>query len=343
MYFWCVRRLFGDSLCYNQQEEYVRINELFFQKNMKIIQKLSLMIVMNVLMMMSLGVVAYSGMKNTNDAFDESVELPIPNILKLSGMTEAFILSMDEACSYRLSGSEDSKNAYFEHKIAFKTLTDELKRDIDYGAPNIPSEDKQLIDEISLKTEALFLLVEVDLREYPQSDTEGMQEINRLRAQENEVIALLKQYRDMEEEEIRISHQKAEKTTARTNMLLLSVVGIFVIASLVINGLLVRSIIKPLVAFTGVVRRFGKGDMSQRVSLSGNNELAVAADAFNVLADSIQRSQTDLEAQVQKRTTEMKKQLDELERMNTLMIDRELRMIELKKQNTELKNSLGMQ
>lgn len=310
---------------------------------MKIIQKLSLMIVMNVLMMMSLGVVAYSGMKNTNDAFDESVELPIPSILKLSGMTEAFILSMDEARSYRLYGSEDSKNAYSEHKNAFKTLMEELKRALAYGTPNIPLEDKQLIDAVSLKTEGIFLLAEADFAEYEHSNVVGAQDIDHLRTQENEIISLLQQYRDMEEEEIQSAHKKAEKITAHMNILLLTVVGIFAIVSLIINGLLVRSIIKPLIDFTGVVRRFGKGDMSQRVSLSGNDELAVVADAFNVLADSIQRSQTDLEAQVQKRTTEMKKQLDELERMNTLMIDRELRMIELKKQNTELKNSLGIQ
>ncbi len=310
---------------------------------MKMIQKLSLVIVMNTLMMMGLGTVAYFGMKNTTDAFSRSLVLPIPSILKLSSMTEAFILSMDEARSYHLSGSEDSKNAYFEHKIEFKTLMDELKQDLDYGTPNISSEDKRLIDEMSLKIDALFLLVEADFREYESSNGAGGQDTNHFQREKNEIITLLRQYRDMEEEEIRLAHTQAEKTTERTNILLLAVVGIFVIANLIISGFLVRSIVNPLITFAEVVTRFGKGDMNQRVSLSGNNELAVVANAFNTLADNMQQSQTDLEAQVQKRTTEMKKQLDELERMNTLMIDRELRMIELKKQNTELKNALGNQ
>ncbi len=314
---------------------------IVFLKNMKIIQKLSLMVVMSTLMMMGLGAVAYSGMKNTNDAFDESLKFPIPSILKLSGMTEAFIWSIDEARSYRLYDSEDAKNAYFEHKIEFETLMDELKRDLKYGTSNIPSEDKLLIDDISLKTEALFLVVEADFREYEPSSLSGAQDTDRFRTQESEVISLLRQYRDMEEEEIQKAHKQAEEANVRTNMLLLIVAGIFVILSLVVNGFLVRSIVKRLISLSDSVKKFEQGDMSQRVSLSGNDELVVMADAFNVLAESVERSHADLEAQVQARTTEMKKQLGELERMNTLMIDRELRMIELKKQNAELKNSLG--
>ena len=102
--------VYSEILCVTiNEEKCVRVYALSFQKNMKIIQKLNLMVVMNMLMMMSLGVVAYSGMKNTNDAFDESVELSILSFSKLSSMMEVFVLSMDEARSYHLSGLEDSR------------------------------------------------------------------------------------------------------------------------------------------------------------------------------------------------------------------------------------------
>ena len=65
------------------------------------------------------------------------------------------------------------------------------------------------------------------------------------RAQEDEVISLLGQYRDMEEEEIYEAREEIERTTGKMNMWLSVLAFIFVVVNLVVNGFLIRSITRP--------------------------------------------------------------------------------------------------
>lgn len=54
----------------------------------------------------------------------------------------------------------------------------------------------------------------------------------------------------------------------------------------------------------------------------------------------IRQHTTDLEVEVDKQTKELSNQIAELERLNKIMVDRELKMIELKKENQGLKEQL---
>lgn len=308
---------------------------------MKITHKLILSTVLSLSMIIVLGAGLRYGTQRIDDTFNDLVRFPIPSILRLSNMTEAFVLSVDEARSYRLYGSVDSKDAYFQSAEKFNVLMDELKRNLEYGTGNIPPEDVVLIDTISEKTRAVFSSIEADMEEYERKDEKRVPDMDPFRAQEDEVISLLGQYRDMEEEEIYEAREEIERTTGKMNMWLSVLAFIFVVVNLVVNGFLIRSITRPFAVLVSMATEFGNGDMSRRAQLSGKSELNVVANAFNTMADNIQRSQVDLEAQIQERTTKLKKQLDEMERMNELMIDREFKMIELKKQNQELKNALG--
>lgn len=309
---------------------------------MKIIHKLVLVIIIGLGIIVSLGWGAYYATRNINETFDELVELPIPSILRLSNMTEAFILSVDGARSYRLYGTKDAKEAYETNKHTFDVLLDELKKDLGYGTSSIPPEDVALIDALATKSQELSAAIEASFEEFERNGDEGEQAVDAFRSQEDEIIALLGQYRDLEEAEIVSAHEETKQKTNKINNLLLFLMVLFVVFYVAINGFLVRSIIKPLTKLTEVAREFGNGNMDKRLTVSAQDELGVVVAAFNSMADNIQQSNMDLENQVQARTTQMKKQLEELERMNTLMIDRELKMIELKKQNRELQNSLEM-
>jgi len=319
----------------------LKLRGALLKRDMKITHKLTLVIVIGLVAIIGLGEVAYYSVKNINESFTKLVELPIPSILKLGSMTEAFALSVDEARSYRQYGTEEAKEAYLRERDTFNALLSELKREIGYGTPNIPQEDVVLIDALFAKTETLSSLVADDFREYEQKNKVSPSTDDPFREQEGEIMALIRQYRDMEKDEIYFAHEAARHKTNQTNIFLLVLVLSFITINIGINGLLARSIIKPLALLTEMAKGFGKGDMSKRVHLPGNDELGIVADAFNEMADNIQQSHANLESQVQERTVELKKQLSDLEKMNMLMIDRELRMVELKKQNKELKDSLG--
>ena len=60
-------------------------------------------------------------------------------------------------------------------------------------------------------------------------------------------------------------------------------------------GLVRRTISRPLLAIEEAAVRFGGGELSHRVSLTGDDELGRVGSAFNAMADSLDRSTEELE------------------------------------------------
>ncbi|MEK7561687.1 MAG: cache domain-containing protein [Patescibacteria group bacterium] len=117
----------------------------------------------------------------------------------------------------------------------------------------------------------------------------------------------------------------------------LLVVLMAALAIVVILLLVGRLIITPLGGLTRVVRAIAAGDMSQRSAFKSNDEIGELAGAFNSMTDKLQDAQQNLQAQVDSRTQQLRQKVDETERLNRTMVDRELRMIELKEQIEALK------
>jgi nitrogen fixation/metabolism regulation signal transduction histidine kinase len=319
----------------------LKIKRRSLKRDMKITHKLTLVIVIGLVAIIGLGEVAYYSVKSMEERFSELVELPIASILRLGHMTEAFALSVDEARLYRQYGTEEAREAYFQKRDDFDMLLAELKRELGYGTPTIPQQDTVFIDAISVKTEILSSLIAADFHQYEQGQKTSPSADDPFREQEGEIMTLIGQYRDMEKEEIRLAHEAAKHKTAQTNTFLFVFILSFIVVNIVINGFLARSIIRPLALLTEMAKGFGGGDMGKRVHSPGNDELGIVANAFNEMADNIQQSHGNLELQIQERTSDLKKQLSDLEKMNMLMIDRELKMVELKKRNKELQSSQG--
>jgi two-component system sensor histidine kinase BaeS len=59
--------------------------------------------------------------------------------------------------------------------------------------------------------------------------------------------------------------------------------------SLLLALLLTYRLLRPVRELTGAAKRLGAGDLSQRVKINGNDELAVLGGAFNHMADSLQK------------------------------------------------------
>jgi signal transduction histidine kinase len=70
------------------------------------------------------------------------------------------------------------------------------------------------------------------------------------------------------------------------------IAGLFAaILSLFLALLLAYNLLRPVQALTQAARRLGKGDLAQRVRVSGNDELAVLGRTFNLMADSLQKAE----------------------------------------------------
>lgn len=94
-----------------------------------------------------------------------------------------------------------------------------------------------------------------------------------------------------------------------------------VILSLIIGFITSNLISKPISRMRNAATQIASGNLSQRIIIHSKDEIGELASAFNNMTDKLAASNADLAGKI-----------SELERMNTLMIGRELKMIELKKE-----------
>ncbi|MCK5413623.1 MAG: HAMP domain-containing protein [Candidatus Pacebacteria bacterium] len=122
-----------------------------------------------------------------------------------------------------------------------------------------------------------------------------------------------------------------------------------------IGYLVAYYISNPINEISKFAEKIGKGDYEGRIKINSNDEIGKTAKAFNTTLDKVKESNSVLEIKVNARTKRLKDLTDELdnkvkektdtlklkvkelEKFNNLAIDRELKMIDLKKEIKELK------
>jgi nitrate/nitrite-specific signal transduction histidine kinase len=274
---------------------------------MRITYKLYLVIAISLITIIGLGVVSYSGVKEINNRFDTLVQFPIPSILRLSNMTEAFLLAVEEAHSYQLYGMPEDKAGYYTNAREFDRLMSELKTELQYGTPVILQEDTDFIDRISAKVESVNQKITEEIAARDATGVLTHAATDPFAAEKDEVVGLLHQYRNMEKAEIENARAEVDAATGQVTSIILLTSLFLLIVILTINGLLARSITKPLRALGEAVKKLGEGDMNTRVEVYGKDEVAVLATAFNSMADSMQKLYFSLEAKIQERTAELER------------------------------------
>jgi hypothetical protein len=128
----------------------------------------------------------------------------------------------------------------------------------------------------------------------------------------------------------------------RNIMLVISILSILVIV--IIIFLIATSIVRPLVNLTHALKRVGEGDTSFALSAStSSDEIGDLSRSFVQMASDLKTSRAKLEeynktleSKVAERTEQLQSKNDELERFNKLVVDREMKMIEMKNHMSEL-------
>jgi HAMP domain-containing protein len=126
---------------------------------------------------------------------------------------------------------------------------------------------------------------------------------------------------------------------ARNNAWL--IVGVLSIGGVLIAMLAIlffqRFIVIPIRELTEVSKNIAAGNLNQVIPVRSRDEIGKLATAFNTMAASLQELYSGMEKKVSEKTALLQTKLAELEKINKLMVDREIRMIELKKEIEELK------
>ncbi|MBI5728814.1 MAG: HAMP domain-containing protein [Candidatus Magasanikbacteria bacterium] len=124
--------------------------------------------------------------------------------------------------------------------------------------------------------------------------------------------------------------------TARNIVFFLVPISLF--TGIVVLLLLYLFLIRPLVGFTEVTKIIAGGDLTKRAEVHSKDEMGELAASFNVMTARLQESHASLEGKVQERTAELNQKIGELGKMNKFMVNRELKMVELKKEIAELRS-----
>jgi methyl-accepting chemotaxis protein len=123
--------------------------------------------------------------------------------------------------------------------------------------------------------------------------------------------------------------------------LLVVMVGIFL--AIVFS----RIISRPIKKLNSFALEFSSGNLSLRSDVVSRDEIGELSKSLNTMVDSLQKSQDELkkyniklEERVEERTKELGDKNLTLERINRLMVDRELAMVKLKERIKELESSV---
>lgn len=121
---------------------------------------------------------------------------------------------------------------------------------------------------------------------------------------------------------------------------------LILIVSITVTVFFMQSIIiNPLKKILLGLEQVNKGVLSTKIDIKNKDEIGKIANVFNSMTQDLEISKKKLEEysgtleqKIIERTTELNSKLNELEKMNKLMVDRELKMIDLKKQIRELED-----
>ncbi|MES2437074.1 MAG: cache domain-containing protein [Patescibacteria group bacterium] len=119
------------------------------------------------------------------------------------------------------------------------------------------------------------------------------------------------------------------------------IVGVF---GIILWWIIDRKVFIPIKIVTKTLEKMGAGDTSAKVPFSGNDEIGTLAAVFNSMSEKINAANITLEKKVKERTEEIEKinvslrdRSAELELLNNVMLDRELKMSDLKKEIAKYK------
>jgi HAMP domain-containing protein len=124
---------------------------------------------------------------------------------------------------------------------------------------------------------------------------------------------------------------------------------ILIVSILVMTLFMRRVVIKPLRKISIGLEQVKNGKLDTKITISNQDEIGEIASIFNNMTDDLLESKKKieeynrtLEQKIEERTAELHSKVNELEKMNKFMVDRELKMIELKNTIADLKKQIAI-
>ena len=140
---------------------------------------------------------------------------------------------------------------------------------------------------------------------------------------------------------------KTIKNNVRIFFIVLLSVGVLAIIAI---AYIARIFIRPIIDMRNAMIKVGEGDFDIRFKIKTNDEIQELSEGLELMANDLKKSRSELdeynkmlERKVAAKTEELELKLEELEKFKKYTIDRELKMIELKREISGLKEKLNKQ
>ena len=118
------------------------------------------------------------------------------------------------------------------------------------------------------------------------------------------------------------------------SLLLVMIAGSVVLG--IFGYLLAMTVVSPIKKLHEAMKRIKEGSFDVESDVVSNDEIGEMSKTFNEMTEELKTSYASLEEKVAEKTKSLNDKLEEVEKMNKLMVGRELRMMELKKEISEL-------
>lgn len=138
-----------------------------------------------------------------------------------------------------------------------------------------------------------------------------------------------------------MNSEEALSPIAQLRNTLIFIVIAVAIMIILISVYLTNYLTRPIVLLTQKTREIMQGDFSQRVPVTSSDEIGTLAATFNEMTARLQDLYQGLEQKVREKTAELAQKMTETERINKMMLGRELKMIELKEEIKKLQEQLN--
>ena len=128
----------------------------------------------------------------------------------------------------------------------------------------------------------------------------------------------------------KIDQSEVLSSFARLYGLIIPIILIVALIVGVIGFLMGKVILKPLSVLKDKVQMINAGNFNAYTGITTKDEIGELARSFDDMAMKLKSSYISLEANVSQKTKELQEKLEEVEKLNSLMQGREIKMIELK-------------
>jgi HAMP domain-containing protein len=296
-------------------------------------------LLLNLLLLATIEIISLGSIGNIHDKINTLASDPIPATAKINEATRYFLLTVTKLNTYVATGVIEEKNAYLSSAEQFDKAIGELKDLSKSFEPEAAQNSSILIYEISNHWLSFQNTATSYLNIYEKTKTADPEMARQIIGHINSILPPLNEFIAQENEEIRSAYKSADATTTNATVTISILMGAVLIILLILNQLIIRGVIKPLYELEKIAKSVSRGDFKQKLKTKTKDEMGAVSETFNVMMDSMEKSQTEMSATAKKRTAEIQQKMAELEKINSLMIERENKMATLKKEMENLKKN----